>query len=78
MVSVGVKRCLSLQVRPPGEPASLYLKFADDKEETVDISCMHSGQVVHHIKSRIQEKDMAAVLSKNEFVGKQLETRWGI
>lgn len=53
------------------------MKFADGKEERIDITDMNSRQVFNYIKSRIEEKDMVAVLAQNHFVGKTLTSRWG-
>ena len=69
---------LVLQLNPPGHPASLHLVFADNKEETLDITNMHSGEVSNFIESRVQERDMAEVLATHKFTGKKLHTKWGL
>lgn len=70
--------CSNMQMNPPGQPASLHLVFGDNKEETLDITNMHSGQVSQFIESRVQERDMAEVLTTHNFAGKKLHTKWGL
>lgn len=62
----------------PGGPAELRMVFNDDKEETLDITDMHAGQVFKFIEARSQERDMAEVLSAHGFTGQKLSTKWGL
>lgn len=65
-------------MKRPGGEDHLRLAFADAQKEELNITEMHAGQVMEHIKSRVAEKDMHAVLTKHEFVGKKLSTEWGL
>lgn len=69
---------MCMQLLRSGSPCSLDMKFADGKEERMDITDLNSRQVFNHIKSRIEEKDMASVLAQNQFMGKTLTSRWGV
>jgi hypothetical protein len=69
---------VDVQLLDDGCDATLKLKFTDNKEDTVDITNMHAGQVFKFIKSRIQEKGMAEVLTTHGFLGKKLDTKWGL
>jgi hypothetical protein len=44
----------------------------------VDIANMHAGQVFKFIKSRIEGKGMAEVVTTHGFLGKKVVTKWGL
>ena len=69
---------MCMQLLRSGSPCSLDMEFADGKAERMDITDLNSRQVFNHIKSRIEEKDMASVLAQNQFMGKTLTSRWGV
>ena len=72
------RRRRALQVKRAGCVDVLKLAFADDQKEELNITEMHAGQVMEYIKSKVAAKDMQAVLSKHDFVGKKLSTEWGL
>jgi hypothetical protein len=67
-----------MQVLKRGSDARMTLKFTDNSEEALDLSNMHSGQVLDYIWNRVEEKDMQTVLSQHKFVGKKLTSHWGL
>jgi len=68
----------AVQLKRPGCDAHLKLKFTDEQTDELNVTDMHAGQVMDFIKARVAEKDMQAVLTKHEFVGKKLSTEWGL
>ena len=68
-----------LQVKPMGTtPATLEIKYTDQKVEVIDITDMHGQQVFDFIHRRIEERATADVLAKHKFGGTKLTSAWGL